>query len=610
MVGLDGLEPSIVEGLLARGALPNLARLRAEGGLGRVATTSPAQTPVAWSSFATGLNPGGHRIFDFLRRDPKTYLPDLALNEYEQKNAFVPPKAVNLRRGTPIWSVLDAAGIGSTILRCPCSYPPDAVKHRMLSGMGVPDVRGGLGTPTYFTTDPEERPRESEQISRLERRGDGLYVGRLIGPRNPKDRTDMTVELLIRPDREGRRVVVESSGLPRALEVREGGWSEWLRVKFKAGLLTSVKAMVRLHVLAIEPELRLYASPVNFDPAMPMFPISHPFDYARELADEIGLFYTTGMVEDHTGLNNERIGEEAFLAQCEDVWRERTAMMERELSRQKDGLFYVLFDTTDRVQHLFWRFREPDHPANQGRAARPDLAGIIEDQYIRGDAVVGRALEHADDETLVIALSDHGFNSFRRCVDLNAWLRENGLLTLKAGHDPGTHGDEFLQGIDWSRTKAYALGLTGLFLNIEGREGQGIVPPDEADRLKAEIASGLTGLVDRETGGVAVNAALSREAVYHGPFVGEAPDVVVHYNAGYRVGWSASMGGVGRTVFEDNTKPWAGDHIIDPALVPGVLAMNRPFRAQGARLIDMAPSILEALGAPKGEAMEGESLFS
>lgn len=587
-----------------------MARLRDQGGLARLATTSPAQTPVAWSTFATGLNPGGHRIFDFLRRDPKSYLPDLALNEYEQKNAFTPPKAVNLRRGTPVWSVLDQAGIASTILRCPCTYPPDSIRHRMLAGMGVPDLRGGLGTPTYFTTSPDERPRESEQVVRLTRRPDGAYLANLIGPRNPKDRSDMTVELVLRPEPDAQKLVVESSGHPARLDVPVGGWSRWLQVKFKAGLLLSVKGMVRFHCLGLEPEPRLYASPVNFDPAAPLFPISHPFDFARELADDIGLFHTTGMVEDHTGLNNERLSEEAFLAQCDDVWRERTAMMRHELARLGDGLFYVLHDTTDRVQHLFWRFREPGHPANRGRPPRPDLAAAIDDQYIRGDAALGLALEHADDDTLVIALSDHGFNSFRRGVDLNAWLLQQGLLHLKPGHEPGPHAGEFLQGVDWSRTQAYAMGLTGLFLNLAGRESQGIVPPDQAEALKARIAAALTGLIDPATGSVGVNAALPREALYRGPFLADAPDLVVHYNAGYRVGWASSMGGVGRHVFEDNTKPWAGDHIIDPALVPGVLLMNRPFRHDGARLLDMAPTILDALGVPKHPAMEGDSLLS
>jgi predicted AlkP superfamily phosphohydrolase/phosphomutase len=389
-----------------------------------------------------------------------------------------------------------------------------------------------------------------------------------------------------------------------------GQWSDWLQVKFRAGMLVSLRGMVRFHLLALDPELRLYASPVNFDPAAPLFPISHPAHFAGDLADEIGPYHTTGMVEDHTGLNNERLTEDAFLQQCDQVWRERSAMMQSELSRFDEGLFYCLYDTPDRVQHLFWRYREPSHPANRGRTQDPALARVIEDQYRLGDAVVGQALEHADDQTLLIALSDHGFGSFQRGVDLNAWLHEQGLLALTDGREPGAHAGDLLQGVDWSRTKAYALGLSGLYINLAGREAQGIVPPDEAESLKAAIAAGLTGLVDPERGAVAINAALPREALYTGPHVSEAPDLLVHYNAGYRVGWASSMGGVGAAVFEDNTKLWAGDHIIDPALVPGFLAANHPLRADGARLIDLAPTILDALGVAKGGEMEGDTLLS
>src|SRR3954454_3835164 len=174
VIGLDGLEPKIVESMLTAGELPNLQRLRFQGGYGRVATTSPAQTPVAWSTFATGRNPGGHGIFDFLRRDPKTYLPDNGLNRYEQKNVFSPPRAVNLRRGTPVWDRLSAAGISSTILRCPCTYPPDRARGSILSGMGVPDLRGGFGTATFYSSDPSVSPRESEHVVPVQVGGDGM----------------------------------------------------------------------------------------------------------------------------------------------------------------------------------------------------------------------------------------------------------------------------------------------------------------------------------------------------------------------------------------------------------------------------------------------------
>jgi len=610
VIGLDGLDPGIVSRLLEQYQLPHLARLREQGGVARVATTRPAQTPVAWSTFATGTNPGGHGIFDFLRRNPKTYLPDLALNRYEQKNTFLPPKAVNLRRGTPMWDILKAAGLGTTVLRCPCTYPPDSMRGSMLSGMGVPDLRGGLGTATFYTTNDAVKPRESENVVRLQLVADGVFSTHLIGPRNPKTGDDLRIEITLRVDRQGKRVLLQSDGTPRELVIPSAGWSDWLRIKFKLGLLQSIRGMVRFHLDRCEPELALYASPINFDPDAPFFPISDPPEYAGDLAHDIGLFYTTGMVEDHAGLNNERISEETFLDQCANVWREREAMMLHELESFKAGLFYCLFDTPDRVQHLFWRFREPDHPANRGKVPSADFTEVIDDCYRRCDAIVGKALELGDDQTLFVALSDHGFNSFQRGVHLNTWLHDNGFLALRNGLQPGEEAGDLLRQVDWGRTRAYALGLSGIYLNIQGREEGGIVLPEDAGSVTAALARGLTGLPDRERqGALAIRRAQPREAVYHGPYLGEAPDLLVDFAPGYRVSWSSSMGGIAQGHFEDNVKKWSGDHIIDPDQVPGVLFMNRPFRGEGARLLDLAPTILGFLGVPKGRAMEGETLL-
>ena len=612
VVGLDGLEPSIVAAMLDAGELPHFARLvQAGGGLARVATTSPAQTPVAWSTFATGLNPGGHGIFDFIRRDPATYQPDLALNRHEQKSPWLPPRAVNSRGGTPVWDHLGKAGLSSTILRCPCTYPASLERGRMLSGMGVPDLRGGLGTSTYYTTVPGVEPLESENVVILPRPSDptGAIATHLVGPRNPKDRRPIPFEFTIHPDPAERSVTIRSRGEPAELVVREGTWSDWLRVKFKVGLLQSIRGMVRFSLRRVEPELELYASPINFDPAAPPFPVSAPAGYAADLAEEIGLYYTTGMVEDHAGLSNGRIDERAFLDQCEIAWNERELMMMRELDRFEEGLFYCLFDTPDRVQHMFWRFGEPDHPANLGRAPGPEFAQVVRDQYRRSDAIIGRALAFADDRTLVIALSDHGFNSFQRGVHVNTWLHSHGLLALRDDLPPGAAMPAFPACVDWSRTKAYALGLGGIYLNLEGREGAGIVTQADAAALTEAIAGDLSGLIDPERGKVAIRSVKPRAALYHGAFASESPDLVVNYAEGYRVSWGASLGGVPAGHFEDNRKAWSGDHIIDPALVPGVLMMNRPFQGDGANLLDLAPTILDALGGEPARDMEGRTLL-
>lgn len=233
VLGLDGLEPSVVEPMLASGQLPAMARLRDAGGYGRVATTYPAQTLVAWSTFATGVNPGGHGIFDFLRRDPATCLPDLALTRYEQKNAFVPPRAVNLRRGTPLWDLLGAAGIPSVVIRCPCTYPAEKLKGRLLAGMGVPDLRGGLGTGTYYTTADGVTTGEGERVTRVVQDGHRARAP-LVGPRLPGG-GDATLELVIDRDPAGGGATIRAGRA--SIELREGTWSGWLKVRFTLGLL-------------------------------------------------------------------------------------------------------------------------------------------------------------------------------------------------------------------------------------------------------------------------------------------------------------------------------------------------------------------------------------
>jgi predicted AlkP superfamily phosphohydrolase/phosphomutase len=594
---------------LAHGDAPNFARLAARGGSARVATTCPAQTPVAWSSFATGTNPGGHGIFDFIRRDPGTCLPDLSLTRYEQKNAFVPPRAVNRRGGTPFWQLLSDAGIPSVVLRCPCTFPPDALRGRMLAGMGVPDLRGGLGTSTFYTTG-DAVAGESEQVVRLQAAPDGSFTSQIIGPRNPRAGGSFDVPLAISVQRARGVIQVRVDSEPAVIEMTEGEWSPWIRLRFKTGLLQSVRGMVRLRALRLEPEVELYASPVNFDPGAPMFPVSAPPGYAAELAVAIGTFYTTGMVEDHGALNNGRFDEDAYLAHCDDVMRERERMLHYEMDRFDAGFLFCLFDTPDRLQHMLWRHREPSHPANADSPAQGKYADAIDGHYRDCDAVVGRLLDRIDDETLLIVMSDHGFSSFQRGFNVNTWLHDAGLLVLKPGCRPGPDAGDMLQAVDWSRTRAYALGIGSVYLNVRGREVHGIIDPADVVRISDDIAAAIRGLADPASAAIAVHGAATRRQLYAGPFAEESPDVVLQFGRRYRASWSTALGGVAEGVFEDNHKRWGGDHIIDPALVPGILFMNRRFSTGDPNLVDLAPTILHAFGVPRGAQMEGSSLLS
>jgi predicted AlkP superfamily phosphohydrolase/phosphomutase len=288
--------------------------------------------------------------------------------------------------------------------------------------------------------------------------------------------------------------------------------------------------------------------------------------------------------------------------------RERRKMMEYELGRFTGGYFFCLFDTPDRLAHMFWRFTEPNHPANHGEDVY-EYAKVIEEHYRECDAIVGEAMKRIDDDTLFITLSDHGMSSFQRGFNLNTWLYENGFLALKAGAKPGESAD-FFQNVNWDQTQAFAVGLGCIFLNMQGREANGIVKADEVEPVREGIISGLAGLVDPDRGTVAIRSVARREQVYSGPYVSEAPDLIVNFSEGYRVSWDTPLGGVPQGLFADNTKKWGGDHVIDPALASGVLFMNRKFRAESPGLVDLAPTILNTLDVQKDAGMEGSDLLS
>jgi predicted AlkP superfamily phosphohydrolase/phosphomutase len=614
VIGLDGLEPGIVETMLERGELPNLARIRGTGGYSRLQTTYPAQTPVAWSSFVTGTNPGGHGIFDFICRDPQTYLPDVALTRFERpKNMLAQPRVVNRRKGVPLWQILSAAGIPSTVLRCPCTFPPEALQGRMLAGVGVPDLRGSQSKGTFYTQDKAAVAQENEQLIFLDS-GPGSgddFMTRVIGPRNTKTSPpgDTSCEVHVRVDKVAGKLVIQTGGSPAKIEVPEKSWSEWVRFKFKFSMLQSVTGIARFYVRQLAPHLEFYLSAVNFDPAAPMFPVSAPADYARELADKVGLFSTLGMAEDHNGLNNGRLDEAAYLQQCELVLSERERTMRFELDRFTEGFFFMLFDTPDRVQHMLWRFRDREHPGFEPDLS-PELASRIEEHYSRCDALLSAVLDKVDENTLLIVLSDHGFGTFRRAFDTNTWLWQNGLLALKDSRKPGEDLGDGFAAVDWSKTYAYAVGLGGIYLNFKGRESVGILEEgSEAERVRKAIQTGLAEFPDTQTQRAAIRSVSCREELYSGAFVENSPDLLVNFHRGFRVSWQSAVGGFSQSVLEDNMRRWSGDHIVDPESVPGILFMNRASRQQHARIIDLAPTIVNYLGVAVPQSMEGVSLL-
>lgn len=479
----------------------------------------------------------------------------------------------------------------------------------MLAGVGVPDLRGSQSKGTFYSQNKATVAQENEQVVYLD---SGAEVAtRVIGPRNTKasPAADTSCEVRVTVDKAARKLAIQTGGAPAKIEVPEKAWSEWVRFKFKFSMLQSVTGIARFYVRQLEPHLEFYLSAVNFDPAAPMFPVSAPADYARELADNIGLFSTLGMAEDHNGLNNGRLDEAAYLQHCELVLGERERTMRFELDRFTEGLFFMLFDTPDRVQHMLWRFRDREHPGFEPDLS-PELATRIEEHYRRCDNLLTAVLDKVDENTLLIVLSDHGFGTFRRAFDSNTWLWQNGLLTLKDGRKAGEDLGEGFSAVDWSKTYAYAVGLGGIYLNFTGREAGGILQEgSEAERVRIAIQSGLADFPDAHTQRPAIRSVSRREELYSGAFLENSPDLLVNFHRGFRVSWQSALGGFSNFVLEDNLRRWSGDHIVDPESVPGILFMNRAPLHNHARIIDLAPTILNHLGVGVPGSMEGTVLL-
>ena len=617
IVGFDGQDPKITDRLLAEGRLPNLKKLAESGCYHRLGTTFPSISPVAWSSFCTGTQPAKHNIFDFLDRDVRTYLPKLSsthIGKVERTLKLgrlrIPlgrPELRLLRRSKPFWTVLGESRVWSTILRVPITFPPDRFHGAQLSAMCVPDLLGTQGSFLLYTTRTEKRRFKEGGIRIALPAGGDRFETVIRGPENSflAGNPAMEIPLAIQVDRAARRVRVRVNG--SSLDLVPGTLSPWVTLQFRALPGVDVRGVCRMLVTEMDEHFSLYISPINIDPEKPAMPVSHPEYYASYMAKKIGTFATLGLAEDTWALNEGVIDEKAFLAQAEDIDRERQEMFFAALDRLRRGCLVCVFDATDRIQHMFWRYIEPGHPALRG-ADSNGHAGTIERLYQRNDELVGRVLERLRDGDVVMVISDHGFTSFRRGVNMNGWLAQNGYLTLKEGAS-GT--SEWLRDVDWPRTRAYALGLTGLYLNLQGRESGGIVAPgEEAAALKVELMAKLGGLRDEEAGSVAINELFDTATIYHGPYLANAPDLIVGYNAGYRVSWDCATGVVAGPVFEDNTKAWSGDHCVDPRLVPGVFFCNHRIDGQDPMLIDIAPTTLRLFGIEPPPYMEGSPLFA
>lgn len=607
LVGIDGTDSAIVSLLMEEGKLPHFKRLSETGSFLTLNISRPKGESAALTSFyphitiATGVNPGKHGIFDLIGRDSDTYLPYLTV-----------PKSVQGRGGTtyespiqspPLWAMTSEAGIPTTVLRWPVTFPPQKVNGVMLSGLGVPDIRGFLSGYTYYTE--IDAPPAVTGPNRAIRVviTDGTIHTRLFGPKmqNVGNLVEMENPLEIRGLKTEDSIELVVDGVPYPLKKSE--WSDWVRVSFKAGPLKKVQGIFRAYIISTEP-FEMYVGTIQIDPEKPFLEISSPSGYSTGMARDIGLFHTLGMPEETAGYEDSVLPERALLAQIGIVEDERERMFWRGFEgfqSQDSGLFAFVFDSLDRVEHLFWN----------SAALEPDGGGIppvIEDYYLRKDRLLGELLRQLDNQALLLIVSDHGFTSFERAVNINTWLVKNGFMALTQDIEEGDEGALF-RYVDWSRTTAYSVGFSSIYVNLAGRESEGIVEDSDRDTVVTEIIGGLMNLTDERDSIRPVYRAYRREEIYSGPHIADAPDIVVGFNPGYRMDWQSPIGGFTPQVIEDNQKKWRGDHLIDPSFVPGVLFSNAKLAQGGASQVDVTPTVLDALGLEVPGEMDGRSLL-
>lgn len=596
VLGLDGFSPRIAEKMMDSGKLPYLNTLRKNGTFCDLQTTCPGISPVAWSSFQTGVNPGKHDIFDFLSPDRKRYLATLSSVRTGTTTSRIGFGSLGfnvsksfvrlLRKSKPFWTLLREYGIRSTILRVPITYPPESLDGQLLSGMCVPDLRGTQGSYTVFSEKDTGESYAGGIRQELLKVNDRLWTGILPGPlKNDGECAVIPLELKISENSVTLRVG------DRKISLSEGILSEWVELTFKSGR-KKIKAISRFCLTMINGCPSVYSTALHIDPFSPSLPISHPVYYSKYLAGLFGPFATLGLAEDTWALNNDAVSENTFLDQAWSIFEEREKMYFDALSRTRGGLVVCVFDTSDRIQHMFW-----------GQGASHDTP--VYNMYLRMDELIGRTLSELGKDDMLLVISDHGFTSFHTCIDFNRWLLSNGYLSLKDGVKTV---DTSFKGVDWSRTRAWSMGLAGINLNIKGREGNGIVEPgSEAEKLLAEISEKLLHL-ETDEGERVINAVYPASDIYQGPYVTRAPDLVIGTKTGFRAGWGCVTGGVGSKVIYPNTRRWNGDHCHDHKLVPGTLASNMILDSENASILDIAPTVLRALGIRPPSYMEGKIL--
>jgi predicted AlkP superfamily phosphohydrolase/phosphomutase len=556
ILGFDSFDPAVFEEMAGKNQLPNLERFCGQGGYSRLEVSSPPQTEVSWTSIATGVDPGGHGIFDFVHRDPETYLPYISILRTHPSavgEQFVPPYTTRT-----FFEEAAELGYPATALWWPAMFPArPAIPVNTLPGLGTPDIRGQLGVGTLLTTEDEVLKKTA--VVKLVAAGKDHFTASLPGPQTRGRQGPQTLSLplvLDVIDQRSARLTIDK----QQFDLRLGEWSDIVEVRFKAGMLFNIHAVTRLIATHLKGVIRVYVLPLQIHPLHSSWHYASGA-FAKKLWNNVGPYLTLGWPQDTTGLEDGCIDDDQFLALCQSIFDRRIQILQYFMNDFREGVLAGIFDDLDRIQHMFFHNR----------------MDVVQDWYQRLDRFVGEVSGRVDawsGKYRYLILSDHGFSEFRKKVHLNRWLAENGYLTLKNGG-----GD--LTAVDWSKTVAYAVGLNSIYLNIAGREGQGSVAAEKVENLLTEIKSKLLEWKDANQTPIIQRIRLKHET-YSGPYTRFGPDLVVGYAPGYRASAETGLGKVPAIALEANTDHWGADHCVDSDIVPGVIFANRDLRDFGA----------------------------
>jgi len=554
ILGFDSFDPVQFERLNAAGKMPNLGEMVEAKGYSPLEVCSPPQTEVSWTSIATGADPGAHGIFDFVHRDPATYAPYVSILPSKQTifgEQFLPPYTTKT-----FFEAAAEMGYPAMALWWPALFPArPEIPVSTIPGLGTPDIRGQLGVGTYLTTEKVEKKKT--KVGLLTAAGKDRFTGLLEGPPvKAKSGTSfavlpVTVEILA--ENEVRLTIGKQE-----LCLKPGSWSPIFELVFPASFMFSLHAVTQVIVTEIKGRVSLYFLPLQIHPLHSVSHYGTPASFIKDTWKKAGPFLTLGWPQDTNALEDGCISDEQFLDLCGLIFESRKRIYFHHLERFREGVQAGIFDCLDRVQHMFLH--------GQGE--------VVDGWYQKLDQFVGQVQEKVEQLGLekhrFLVLSDHGFRLFNYKVHLNRWLADQGYLVLAT---PPTATEP--AKVDWNKTQAYAVGLNSLYLNVAGREGQGIVTAAELETLLAEIKSRLTSWIG-PNGQPVVSRALLKHEVFSGPYTRLGPDIVVGYAAGYRASSETGLGKLtSAAVIEENHDHWGADHCIDAALVPGVIFSNR-----------------------------------